>query len=136
MPVRSPRLLPPPGKHPWMHGTASVCVVLTACISLCIIICYSDIPSPDSSMCCSVCRKHCVCAQAYCREVCPCCCAPQGLDLFGGVAPSVDEAVEAAAALARDEDDRIVFLADLWLDRPATLDRLRAVLEGMETPKP
>ncbi len=45
----------------------------------------------------------------------------------------MDEAIEAAAALARDEDDRIVFLADLWLDRPATLDRLRAVLEGART---
>lgn len=58
--------------------------------------------------------------------------APQGLDLFGGSAPSVDEAIEAAADLAADEDDRIVFLADLWLDRPATLDRLRAVLEGAD----
>ena len=57
-------------------------------------------------------------------------CMPQGLDLFGGSAPTVDEAIEAAAALAQDEDDRIVFLADLWLDRPTTLDRLRAVLEG------
>ncbi len=38
--------------------------------------------------------------------------------------------MDAALALAADEDDRIVFLSDLWLDRPATLTRLRAVLTG------
>ena len=54
----------------------------------------------------------------------------QGLDFFGGTPLAPGEAVEAAMALAGDEDDRIVFLSDLWLDRPATLDRLRAVLAG------
>lgn len=54
----------------------------------------------------------------------------QNLDFFGGSTPSEDEQLAAAAALAEDEADRIVVLSDLWLDKPATLDRLRVVLEG------
>ena len=44
--------------------------------------------------------------------------------------PSEEEVVEAAGALAADEADRLVFLSDLWLDKPNTLDRLRVVLAG------
>lgn len=43
---------------------------------------------------------------------------------------SVDEALPAATALAEDEQDRIVFLSDLWLDKPDTLNKLRLVFEG------
>ncbi|EIE23695.1 DNA polymerase epsilon, subunit B [Coccomyxa subellipsoidea C-169] len=58
--------------------------------------------------------------------------AAKNLDFFGGSTPSEDEQLAAAAALAEDEADRIVVLSDLWLDKPATLDRLRVVLEGFE----
>lgn len=54
----------------------------------------------------------------------------QNLDFFGGSTPSEDEQLAAAAALAEDEADRLVVLSDLWLDKPATLERLRAVLAG------
>lgn len=50
--------------------------------------------------------------------------------------PSEEEVVEAAGALAGDEADRLVFLSDLWLDKPATLDRLRVVLAGEKNPEP
>jgi hypothetical protein len=43
---------------------------------------------------------------------------------------SAEEALLAATALAEDDQDRIVFLSDLWLDKPDTLDNLRLVLEG------
>lgn len=55
---------------------------------------------------------------------------PQGLDFFGGKRPSADEAVQFAAHVAAAEDDRIIFLSDVWLDKPATHDRLRAVFDG------
>ncbi|BDA47706.1 DNA polymerase epsilon subunit 2 [Coccomyxa sp. Obi] len=58
--------------------------------------------------------------------------AAKNLNFFGGSVPSEEEVVEAAGALADDEADRIVFLSDLWLDKPTTLDRLRVVLAGFE----
>jgi hypothetical protein len=54
----------------------------------------------------------------------------QGLDFFGGQRLSPEEALPAAEALAEDENDRIVFLSDVWLDKPDTLDRLKLVFEG------
>ena len=35
---------------------------------------------------------------------------------------------------ATREQDRIVVLSDLWLDKPETLDRLEVVMEGVERP--
>lgn len=32
--------------------------------------------------------------------------------------------------MAAAEDDRIIFLSDVWLDKPATHDRLRAIFDG------
>ncbi|KAK9905544.1 hypothetical protein WJX75_001819 [Coccomyxa subellipsoidea] len=58
--------------------------------------------------------------------------AAKNLDFFGGSTPSEDEQLAAAATLAEDEADRLVVLSDLWLDKPATLERLRAVLAGFE----
>ena len=49
---------------------------------------------------------------------------------MGGKRPSADEAVQFAAHVAAAEDDRIIFLSDVWLDKPATHDRLRAVFDG------
>ena len=55
---------------------------------------------------------------------------PQGLDFFGGKRPSAEEAVEFAAHVAAAEDERIIFLSDVWLDKPGTHDRLRAIFDG------
>ena len=38
--------------------------------------------------------------------------------------------MQFAAHVAAAEDDRIIFLSDVWLDKPATHDRLRAVFDG------
>ena len=51
--------------------------------------------------------------------------ALQGLDLFGGRIP---EAREVAAFRAHHPDDRVIFLSDVWLDRPDVLDKLNTVL--------
>ena len=54
----------------------------------------------------------------------------QGLDFFGGKRASAHEAVQFAAHVAAAEDDRIVFLSDVWLDKPGTHDRLRVIFDG------
>ena len=54
----------------------------------------------------------------------------QGMDMFGGNAPAPDDVSAVAAWEAEHCDDRIVVLADVWLDRPDTFDKLHAVLSG------
>ena len=58
----------------------------------------------------------------------------QHLDFFGGRRPSEEEALQFQAHVEEAADDRVVFLSDVWLDKPATHDRLRAIFEG--TPPP
>lgn len=55
----------------------------------------------------------------------------QHLDFFGGRRPSEEEALQFQAHVEEAADDRVVFLSDVWLDKPATHDRLRAIFEGM-----
>ena len=58
----------------------------------------------------------------------------QHLDFFGGRRPSEEEALQFQAHVEEAADDRVVFLSDVWLDKPATHDRLRAIFEGMPSP--
>ena len=58
----------------------------------------------------------------------------QHLDFFGGRRPSEEEALQFQAHVEEAGDDRMVFLSDVWLDKPATHDRLRAIFEGMPSP--
>lgn len=51
----------------------------------------------------------------------------QGLNFFGGKPVLEEEESEADAA---SQQDRIVFAANLWLDQPQTLARLRTLLSG------
>lgn len=51
----------------------------------------------------------------------------QGLNFFGGK-PVLEE--EESDADVASQQDRIVFAANLWLDQPQTLSRLRTVLAG------
>lgn len=55
---------------------------------------------------------------------------PQGLDFFGGAPLKADEVLRAAQWEADNEEDSVVVLADVWLDKPETLDRLRTVFAG------
>ena len=50
--------------------------------------------------------------------------------MFGGNAPAPDDVAAVAAWEAEHCDDRIVVMADVWLDRPDTFDKLHAVLSG------
>jgi hypothetical protein len=43
-----------------------------------------------------------------------------------------DEATTATDFEAANPDDRIIFLANLWLDQPETVTRLRTVLSGAQ----
>ena len=54
----------------------------------------------------------------------------QGLDTSGGNAPAPDDPVAVAAWEAERCDDRIVVMADVWLDGPDASDQLHAVLSG------
>lgn len=54
----------------------------------------------------------------------------QGLDFFGGTPLRGADADAAADWEADHPGARIVALADLWLDRPDTLDALSRVLSG------
>ena len=54
----------------------------------------------------------------------------QHLDFFGGRRPSEEEALQFQAHVEEAADDRVVFLSDVWLDKPSTHDRLRAIFEG------
>ena len=56
--------------------------------------------------------------------------AKQEVDFFGGKPPSPDEAIELEEVVRAAEDDRIIFLSDVWLDKPATLEHLRVIFEG------
>ena len=57
-------------------------------------------------------------------------CPSQGLDFFGGT-PLRGADADAAGEWETDHPEaRIVALADLWLDRPDTLDALSRVLSG------
>ena len=58
----------------------------------------------------------------------------QHLDFFGGRRPSEEEALQFQAHVEEAADDRVVFLSDVWLDKPATHDRLRAIFEGTPSP--
>ncbi|KAK9827395.1 hypothetical protein WJX81_006181 [Elliptochloris bilobata] len=58
--------------------------------------------------------------------------AAKGLDFFGGTPLRGAEADAAADWEAEHTGARIVALADLWLDRPDTLDALSRVLAGFE----
>lgn len=58
----------------------------------------------------------------------------QHLDFFGGRRPSEEEALQFQAHVEEAADDRVVFLSDVWLDKPATHDRLRAIFEGFPSP--
>ncbi|CAK0783094.1 hypothetical protein CVIRNUC_006289 [Coccomyxa viridis] len=58
--------------------------------------------------------------------------AAKHLDFFGGRRPSEEEALQFQAHVEEAADDRVVFLSDVWLDKPATHDRLRAIFEGFE----
>ena len=58
----------------------------------------------------------------------------QHLDFFGGRRPSEEEALQFQAHVEEAADDRVVFLSDVWLDKPATHDRLRAIFEGLPSP--
>ena len=60
----------------------------------------------------------------------PCSCQTQGLDFFGGLPVGSEDLAATMDWEATREDDRIVVLSDLWLDKPDTLDRLQIVLEG------
>jgi len=55
----------------------------------------------------------------------------QGMDFFGGKRALTDEALQFEEHVAAAEDDRIIFLSDVWLDKPATHDRLRAIFDGV-----
>lgn len=59
-------------------------------------------------------KKHCV----------------QGLDFFGGMPVAHEDLGATLEWEAQREEDRIVVLSDLWLDRPETLDRLHVVMSG------
>jgi len=52
------------------------------------------------------------------------------MDFFGGKRASTEEALQFEEHVAAAEDDRIIFLSDVWLDKPATHDRLRAIFDG------
>ena len=54
----------------------------------------------------------------------------QGLDFFGGTPVGMDDVSTTVEWEAAKEDDRIVVLSDLHLDKPESLDRLETVLEG------
>ena len=54
----------------------------------------------------------------------------QGLDFFGGVPVRTEDLGPVLEWEAGREEDRVVVLSDLWLDRPETLDRLETVLDG------
>ena len=56
--------------------------------------------------------------------------AQQGLDFFGGAPLRGADADAAAEWETEHPGARIVALADLWLDRPDTLDALARVLSG------
>ena len=58
----------------------------------------------------------------------------QHLDFFGGRRPSEEEALHFQAHVEEAADDRVVFLSDVWLDKPSTHDRLRAIFEGTPSP--
>lgn len=58
--------------------------------------------------------------------------AAKGLDFFGGAPLKADEVLRAAQWEADNEEDSVVVLADVWLDKPETLDRLRTVFAGFE----
>lgn len=52
---------------------------------------------------------------------------PQGLDFFGG--EPADERAVLDWQVAHPED-RVVFLSDVWLDRPEVLEKLHTILAG------
>lgn len=52
------------------------------------------------------------------------------MDFFGGTPLRVEEAERALEWEVEDAEARIVLLADVWLDRPDTLESLHRVLSG------
>ena len=54
------------------------------------------------------------------------------LDFFGAPPLSGEEAAAAAAAEAEGGEERIVFLQDVWLDRPETFEALEMIFSGYE----
>ncbi|KAK9812075.1 hypothetical protein WJX73_003331 [Symbiochloris irregularis] len=58
--------------------------------------------------------------------------AAKGLDFFGGTPVGMEDVSTTLEWEDAHEQDRIVVLSDLHLDKPETLDRLETVLEGFE----
>ncbi|KAI8470951.1 MAG: DNA polymerase alpha/epsilon subunit B-domain-containing protein [Monoraphidium minutum] len=67
-------------------------------------------------------------------------CEPRGalpataarLDFFGAPELSAEEAAAAEVAEVERAEDRVVFLCDVWLDRPDTFERLGTIFSGYE----
>ena len=59
----------------------------------------------------------------------------QGLDFFGGDPVGTEDLATTMEWEGMREDDRIVVMSDIWLDKPDTLDRIEVVLEGKQLPK-
>jgi hypothetical protein len=65
-------------------------------------------------------------------------CEPRGalpataarLDFFGAPALTAEEVAAADMAEIEGRDDRLVFLQDVWLDRPETFEALETIFSG------
>lgn len=57
----------------------------------------------------------------------------QGLDFFGGQPLKGEKLVKALEWEANHEDDRIILLSDMWLDKAETLVQLDVILSGKFT---
>ncbi|KAK9814165.1 hypothetical protein WJX72_001491 [[Myrmecia] bisecta] len=58
--------------------------------------------------------------------------AAKGIDFFGGQALRGEELVKALDWEMAHENDRIIIMSDVWLDKPETLDSLHLLLTGYE----
>ena len=54
----------------------------------------------------------------------------QGLKFFGGTELERQDYLDALDWEAEHPEDRIVVLSDLWIDQPAHMTRLEAILSG------
>ena len=55
----------------------------------------------------------------------------QGVDFFGGEPlKNEDDLMKAVEWESEHEEDRIVFISDIWLDDPGTLPSLDAIFSG------
>lgn len=70
-----------------------------------------------------------ICAIVCCAVLCS---VVQKLNFFGGPALTTEAEARLELDQTDHEDDRIVFLANVWLDRGETFESLHTLLSGMQ----